>query len=123
MSATVGVGIDLVDVARFAAVLRRRPQIAARLFTEHERRDCAHRDEGLAARFAAKEATWKSLGVGVGAVGFHDVEVRRSATGAPLLHLSGAAQVLARERGVAAWHVSLTHTATTAGAVVVGATA
>jgi holo-[acyl-carrier protein] synthase len=117
--ATVGVGIDLVDVERFAALLARRPGVLERLFTEVERRDAGARPERLAARFAAKEAVLKSLSVGVGAAPWRAIEVRRDPSGAPRLALSGAAAELAARRGVGAWHVSLTHTATSAGAVVV----
>jgi holo-[acyl-carrier protein] synthase len=91
--------------------------VAERLFSERERDDAPH-VEGLAARFAAKEATWKALGVGLGATGFRDVEVQRTSSGAPTLVLRGRAAELARQQGVARWHVSLTHTATTAAAVV-----
>jgi len=123
MSAPVGVGCDLVDVVRFTALLERRPAMVRRLFTDTECLDARRRPERLAARFAAKEATWKALGVGVGAVGFHDVEVRRLPSGAPVLHLSGRAAHLARERGVDHWLLSLSHTATSALATVIGASA
>ena len=122
MSATVGVGIDLVDVERFASALARRPALAARLFSERERLDARDRPERLAARFAAKEATWKALGVGLGATRIRDVEVTRTDSGAPTLHLHGLAAQLAADRGVSTWHLSLTHTAHSAGAVVVAET-
>ncbi len=92
-----------------------------RLFTESERaygdtfKDPAPR---LAARFAAKEATMKALGVGLGAFSFHDVEVVREPSGAPRLRVSGAAAALAAERGVTVLHLSITHTDRTAEAVV-----
>jgi holo-[acyl-carrier protein] synthase len=114
-----GVGVDAVDVARLAAALGRRPAIAARLFTAAEQRD-GHGDvQRLAARFAAKEATMKALGRGVGAVGWHDVEVVRLESGEPTLRLSAAAAALAAARGVESWHLSLTHTASVAIALVV----
>ena len=115
-------GIDLVDVGRFARLLERRPRLAERLFTEGERRDAAMRPERLAARFAAKEAVLKSLRVGVGAAPWRAIEVRRDVGGAPALTLWGAAATLAADRGVGTWHLSLTHTATCAGAVVVAST-
>jgi holo-[acyl-carrier protein] synthase len=117
--ATLGVGLDLVDVARFASALARRPRLAARLFTDAERAESAARPERLAARFAAKEAVLKSLGVGIGAAPWREIEVRRAESGAPQLVLAGVAARLADERGVAAWHLSLSHTAQSAGAVVV----
>ena len=116
---TRGVGVDLVDVTRFALALERRPALVARLFTERERAEAHERPERLAARFAAKEAVLKSLGVGLGAAPWHAIEIRRSASGAPRVHLRGAAAALARERGVGGWYVSLSHTGVTAAAFVV----
>ena len=118
----VGIGIDAVEVARFRAVITRTPGVRTRLFTDGERaygeraRDPAPR---LAARFAAKEAVMKALGVGLGAFGFHDVEVVREPSGQPSLVLRGAAATLAEEKGVTGWRLSLTHTDETAEAVAV----
>jgi holo-[acyl-carrier protein] synthase len=108
-----GVGVDAVDVVRFRSVLARRPGLAERLFTEAERSyGQSAKDPGprLAARFAAKEAVLKALGVGIGATGFHEVEVVRGDDGAPRLLLVGRAATLAAERGIRWWHISLTHT-------------
>jgi holo-[acyl-carrier protein] synthase len=112
----IGIGIDAVEVERFRQVLGRRPSMAPRLFTEAEREVGL---EGMAARFAAKEAAMKALGVGLGAFSFHDVEVVRQPSGAPSLRVTGGAQALALRLGVSSWKVSLTHTATMAQAVVV----
>jgi holo-[acyl-carrier protein] synthase len=117
----VGVGLDLVDIGRFAAVLARRPSISGRLFTPGERTyagTLADPVPSLAARFAAKEAVMKALGVGLGAFDFADVEVQRRPSGEPHLVLGGRAAQAASDRAVRRWLVSLTHTATTAGAVV-----
>ena len=118
----VGVGIDLVDVARFRRSLERTPALAERMFTGGERayaESATDPAERYAARFAAKEAVMKALGVGLGAFGFHDVEVVRLDDGRPVLGVYGAADDLARERGVIGWQISLTHTSASAGAVVV----
>ena len=118
----VGVGIDLVDVARFRASLARTPSMAERMFTGAERayaESANDPSERYAARFAAKEAVMKALGVGLGAFGFHDVEVLRDDSGQPRLGVYGPAERLASARGVIGWQISLTHTATSAGAVVV----
>ncbi|MDQ4133648.1 MAG: holo-ACP synthase [Actinomycetota bacterium] len=118
----VGIGIDAVEIERFRAVLRRRPAMARRLFTDGERAYGArHADPApsLAARFAAKEAVMKALGVGLGAFAFSEVEVVSMESGAPELLLQGAAAALATNRGVGAWRVSLTHTSELAQAVVV----
>ena len=112
-------GIDAVDVARFALILKRRPGFEERVFTLRERSTCGGAPGRLAARFAAKEATMKALGVGLGAFGFHDVEVEREASGRPVLRVVGRAAALASAAGVSRWHVSLTHTDLVAEAVVV----
>ena len=110
-----GVGTDVVDVGRLAAVLARRPAVAERVFTPGERRSDL---PGLAARFAAKEAVAKALGA-PGGVRWHDVEVRRGAAGRPVLSLTGTARDVADRQGVDAWHVSLSHDAGVAVAFVV----
>lgn len=118
----IGLGIDTVDVPRFRVALTRTPRIAQRVFTDGERaygerfKDPSRQ---LAARFAAKEATMKALGVGLGAFKFTDVEVVRARSGAPSLKLSGAAADLAQKLGVRQWRISMTHTDTVAEAVVV----
>ncbi len=114
-----GVGIDVVDVARFEDVLARRPSVATRLFTEAERRDARDVPQRLAARFAAKEAWLKSVRAGVGAAPWRDIEVVRGADGAPSLQLGPRATSLAQRAGVESFDVSLTHSAMTAAAVVV----
>ena len=122
----VGVGIDLVDVDRFRASLARTPSMVPRMFTEGERsyaEAASDPTERFAVRFAAKEAVMKALGVGLGAFGFHDVEVLRDAGGRPGLGIYGPAELLALERGVIGWQISLTHTATSAGAVVLALSA
>ena len=108
----IGVGVDAVDIDRFARSLARTPGMRMRLFTAQELADVAPRVDpvpALAARFAAREATMKALGLGLGAFGFHDVWVERAASGAPSLAFTGRAAELADEAGVSRWHVSLTH--------------
>jgi holo-[acyl-carrier protein] synthase len=117
--ATIGVGIDVVDVPRFTIVLGRRPRIVERLFTEGEQRDARGKSERLAARFAAKEAVMKSLSVGAGSVPWKSIEVVKAPSGAPSVRLHGAAAELAAFRGADEFHISLTHTAMTAAAFVV----
>lgn len=117
----VGVGIDLVDVDRFRTSLLRTPSLVPRLFTDAER-SYAERvsdpAERYAARFAAKEAVMKALGVGLGAFGFHDVEVLRDDGGRPRIGIYGPAETLAVRAGVVGWQISLSHTTSAAGAVV-----
>jgi holo-[acyl-carrier protein] synthase len=123
--ALLGVGIDSVDIARFAEVLRRRPAVARRLFTAREQAYAAglvNPTPSLAARFAAKEAVMKALGVGLGAFNWTDVEIVRDDGGRPSLTVTGRAEVLAGEQGVSGWHLSITHTDEVASAVVAAVT-
>lgn len=118
----VGVGIDLVDIDRIRRLLTRHPRFAQERFTADERAWCDQRRdpaERYAARFAAKEATLKALGVGLGALRLVDLEVVRAPSGAPGLLLHGTAAELAAGQGVTGWKVSLTHSQNLAGAVVV----
>jgi holo-[acyl-carrier protein] synthase len=113
-----GVGIDLLDIERLERALDRRPRLAERLFTDSEREYAAGRARPivhLAARFCAKEAVAKALGLT--AWSFRDVEVVAT-EGAPEVRLSGSAARRAAELGVSA-SVSLTHTAGLAAAVAV----
>lgn len=117
----IGLGLDSVDIGRFRTVLARRPGLEARLFTAGERAYAARQADpapSLAARFAAKEAAMKALGVGLGAFAFTDVEVVRAPGGQPSLRVLGGAAALAAQQGVGKWLVSLTHTSSVAEAVV-----
>lgn len=116
---SLSVGIDVVDTARFAAVMVRRPRIVERLFTDLERQLTREKPERLAARFAAKEATLKALHVGLCTLPWHSIEVRRERSGAPTLHLSGEAAALAAQLGLSDFALSMTHTAITSAAIVV----
>jgi len=121
----VGLGVDVVDVDRFALAVSRRPSLLTRVFTPAELDGAGARDgvvtargaTRLAARFAAKEAVMKALGVGLGAFAFTEVEVRTAPGGAPSLVMTGGADRCASDRAVAVWQLSLSHTATTAVAV------
>jgi holo-[acyl-carrier protein] synthase len=118
----VGVGVDLCDVDRMRAALERTVSFADRVFTADEQAYCRKaRDPAprFAARFAAKEAVLKALGAGLGACRLPEIEIVRADSGAPSLVLHGAAASLADARGVARWHISLTHTAGMAEAVAI----
>ena len=104
-------GVDIVDVARLERLLERWPRMAVRLFTEAERAyadERHHPGQHLAARYAAKEATFKALGTGWPWIGWHDVEVvpGGGSHGGPRLALAGAA---AEHAGGARALVSLSH--------------
>ncbi len=111
----VGVGIDVVDVDRFAQTLDRTPALRGRLFTEQEQTLAV---ASLAARFAAKEALAKALGAPAG-MHWVDAEVRTDESGRPSLLMTGSVASRAAEVGVASVHVSMSHDAGIASAVVV----
>ncbi len=108
-----GIGVDAVDIERFRTSLARTPSMRERLFVAEELDYVAPKADpvpSLAARFAAREAVMKALGVGLGAFGFHDVWVRRAPSGEPELVVTGPAAALAASAGVQHWHLSITHT-------------
>jgi holo-[acyl-carrier protein] synthase len=117
----IGVGIDVAEIDRFAAALERTPGLADRLFVaaelllpSGERRGTA----SLAARFAAKEALAKALGAPAGLL-WTDAEVFVEETGQPRLRVRGTVAARAEVLGVRSWHVSLSHDAGVASAVVI----
>ncbi len=110
-----GIGVDVVDLARFARSIERTPRLRERLFTVAERRLPVH---SLAARFAAKEALIKALGGSEG-VRWHDMEIVADEEGNPGFVLHNTVERDVRERGIARIHVSMTHDAGVATAFVV----
>ena len=118
----VGIGVDAVEIDRFRRSLERTPSMKSRLFTSEELDYVEPHDDpiaSLAARFAAREAVMKAMGVGLGAFEFHDVWVQRADSGRPTLAVTGRAQQIANELGVTDWHLSITHTDSTAIAYVI----
>ena len=121
----VGLGIDLVELARIKRVLERFGEaFAEKIFHESERALLPAAQGKLvsyvAARFAAKEAGVKALGTGfTGGIGLHDVRVHSLASGKPEISFHGKARERAEFLGVRAAHLSLTHARDSAAAVVV----
>lgn len=104
-------GVDLIEVSRIADTVERHgARFLQRCFTAQELADAAGQAPALAARFAAKEATAKALGCGIGDVSWQEIEIRRDARRRPELVLHGAAQTLARDLGLTEWAISLSHT-------------
>lgn len=115
------VGIDVVEISRIAAAISRYGErFLARVYTADERAYAVSRAPALAVRFAAKEATAKALGTGIGPVGWRNIEIRNDAAGKPSLILHGAAAAVARRAGFLEWQVSVTHSRDLATAFVVG---
>jgi holo-[acyl-carrier protein] synthase len=118
------IGVDLVEVLRVQeAIERHGERFLARVYTGSELERYRGRVPELAARFAAKEAVAKALGVGVATlaaegIGWRDVEVLPDTRGKPVLRLSGRAATLAAQLDLGTWDVSLSHTRTMAIAMV-----
>lgn len=114
----VGLGVDIVEIARMRRILERTPSFREKVFSEEERAYCestANPEVHYATRFAAKEAVLKALGTGFSrGVANHDVEVRRNAKGRPFVVLHGRAKEIAAEQGVRELPLSLSYTHTDA---------
>jgi holo-[acyl-carrier protein] synthase len=116
----VGIGVDTMEIARFADALARRPRLAERCFTPDEAAYCrsrAYPPQHFAARFAAKEAVGKALGIGMRR--WQEVEVVRGPLGAPTAHMRGRCAERAQALGVTRMLIALTHSRTDAVAVAV----
>lgn len=110
-----GIGVDVVDLARFERAVERTPALRVRLFAESER-DLPLRS--LAGRFAAKEALIKALGDSSG-VTWHDMVIVSNELGNPSFVLTGGTADIVAARGITAIHVSMSHDAGVAIAQVV----
>jgi holo-[acyl-carrier protein] synthase len=116
----VRVGVDIVEVRRVASCIERwGDRFLRRIFTEQELRRCAGRPASLAARFAAKEAVAKALGVGIGAVAWREVEILNLENGEPAVLLHGRAEAVAALLGATCTALSLSHSREHAVAVAV----
>lgn len=113
--AIVGLGIDVVALDRFDQAVERSPSFLERVFTPSER---TLGRASLAARWAAKEALAKALGAPAGLV-WHDCEIVRDASGAPRLEVRGTVAARVQELGISTLHLSMSHDAGIASAVVV----
>ena len=112
--AVVSTGVDIVEVDRFQEViLRRGDRFLDRVFTPGEREYCDARPRPIihyAGRFAVKEAVLKVIRTGwVKGISWHDVEVELGPSGEPSARLSGGARQVAEAKGMAAIHISISH--------------
>ncbi len=115
------IGVDLIDTQRIAEIINRYDdRFLARVYTPQELIYCNGRATSLAARWAAKEATAKALGTGIGEIGWQEIEVVGQHNGRPTLLLHGAAAELAAKLGITEFAVSLSHTEDYAVAFVIG---
>jgi holo-[acyl-carrier protein] synthase len=120
----LGVGIDLIELDRFKAAMKRQgAPFLKKIFTAAERRYCEGKWNRIAhytARFAAKEAVLKALGTGwSGGIRWTDVEIARDALGAVTVRLSGQAKKVAAKRKIRRVHLNITHAQKAAAAVAI----
>lgn len=117
-------GVDIIEIDRVARAYRRRPEpFMRRFFTVQEREQLAgrnHAGKHLAARFAGKEAIFKLLGLGLGALAWTDVEIISLPGGQPSVILHGKARSRAEELGIGELSISLSHSRDYAVAQAVG---
>ncbi len=105
------IGVDIIEIARIErAVARFGERFLHRVYTNAEIEVCGGRMPSLAARFAAKEAAAKALGIGIGDVEWKEIEILRGPRGEPTLRLLGKALALAQSLGWREWSVSMSHT-------------
>jgi holo-[acyl-carrier protein] synthase len=115
------IGVDMIETERVAqSISRFGERFLKRVYTERELTYCQGRVSSLAARWAAKEATAKALGTGIGDVSWQEIEIISQTNQQPLLQLHGAASALAEQLGLAEFAVSLSHTKDYAIAFVIG---
>ena len=118
-----GLGIDTVEVTRIAEKIGKENGFRELVFSAGEIAYCEkkpHKYEHYAARFAAKEAFFKAIGTGwLNGTAFNEVEVVNDERGKPAIRFLGETFVTAKDWPIGAILVSLTHTKTTAAAVVI----
>jgi holo-[acyl-carrier protein] synthase len=120
VSHAAGIGIDLVEVETLQRLINSGgPAFLDAGWTAGEQQDANGRPEGLAGKWAAKEAVMKALQHGIGDVDPLDVEIVATSLGAPAVVLHRTARAVAEKRKIAAWHVSVTHEGGWAAAIAV----
>ncbi len=119
-------GVDIVDIEKLKKVFTANKDFASDIFTEYERDYCMSRKDPFphfSARFAAKEAALKALGIGMSGTGidhaFQEIEIVRGPSGKPGLSLSGWTEKISRKKNVDQLTVSLSHSADYAVATVI----
>jgi len=108
----IGIGTDIIEIARIKQAMQTRPKLVERIFTRAEIDYCQGTGDfftPLAARFAAKEALAKALGTGIRDFKWQDIEVSNDSLGKPSINIYGKAREKAQELGVVNMHISLSH--------------
>jgi holo-[acyl-carrier protein] synthase len=108
----IEIGMDIIEIERIKQALRRRPNLEQRIFAREEIDYCRQKSNpfpSFAARFAAKEAVLKAMGVGIGACALEDIVIGSKASGAPTVYLKNSAAKLASAQGIREFKITLTH--------------
>lgn len=114
----LGVGIDMIEIERIEKACERQA-FFLHVYTQAEREKSGGRADFLAGRFAVKEALVKALGTGFRGISPQEIETLPDEMGKPKVGLSGQAREQAKALGVSRTHVSITHTKTTAAAIII----
>jgi holo-[acyl-carrier protein] synthase len=121
VSVLIRTGIDIEEIGRLRRIS---PQIGerfiARILTPFENQNSPLNEQTIIGLFCAKEAVAKALGCGIGSISWQEIEVVKTGSGQPQIHLSGQASIIAMELGIQAWSISISHTHEYAVAVAVG---
>lgn len=109
----IGIGCDVIEISRIEKAAAK-DNFCTKIFTIQEQeyihtKQDARAVASLAAFFAAKEAIAKALGVGIGKIGWQEIDITHDAWGKPFVQLSGRALALAQDMGVEKIHLSLSH--------------
>ena len=118
----IGIGTDVVELARIDALTEKQASFKTRILTKKEASDCytPHKNVArIAGRFAVKEAVSKALSTGIGQIGWQDIETINGESGAPEVVLYGAAKSLAEARRVQRIHCSISHEKSVAVAMII----
>lgn len=111
MTGRLHTGVDMIEVGRLReAIERHGERFLRRIYTQAELTELKGNLPSLAARFAGKEAVAKALETGVGDLSWQEVEILRGPRREPVLHLYGAAERIARQRGIKHWSITISHT-------------
>lgn len=117
----IAVGVDIIEIDRIEqATVSWRDSFLKRIYTEAELESSGNKPSSLAARFAAKEAVMKALSTGAKGISWKDIEVLSNNDGAPFVRLYGRAYDKAKEIGISAFSISMSHSKQYAIAMVVG---
>jgi holo-[acyl-carrier protein] synthase len=121
VSVLITTGIDIEEIGRLRRIPPQiRERFVARILTPSENRDAELNEQTIIGLFCVKEAVAKALGCGIGQISWQEIEVVKTGSGQPQVHLSGQASMIASKLGIRSWSISISHTREYAAAIAVG---